>query len=149
MKKLLAMALALLMLAVMLPVTAMAADGDGSQSNPYTLEQLGTMTRDAYITAQERLGGTMYVTVGNYDYSATKHGTLGNGVRNDTTGQTEDRSVLNGYNSNGYLGEKKMTAPTVKILFLLAVPLPAVLPVIPILITSVPACCWLFRPTPM
>ena len=70
----------------------------------YTLTQLGAMDRDAYITAQERLGGTMYVTVGNYSYDT--NGVLGNGVRNDTTGQTEDRSVLNGYNSNGYLGEK-------------------------------------------
>ena len=104
MKKVLSILLAILMLAVMLPVTAMAADGDGSQSNPYTLEQLGAMDRDAYITAQERLGGTMYVTVGNYSYDT--NGVLGNGVRNDTTGQTEDRSVLNGYNSNGYLGEK-------------------------------------------
>ena len=107
MKKLLSLVLAILMLAVMLPVTAMAdegATGDGSQSNPYTLTQLGAMDRDAYITAQERLGGTMYVTVGNYSYDT--NGVLGNGVRNDTTGQTEDRSVLNGYNSNGYLGEK-------------------------------------------
>lgn len=103
MKKFLSLALAFLMLAVMLPVTAIAAEGDGSQSNPYTLEQLGAMTRDAYITAQERLGGTMYVTVGDYGYAT--NGTLGNGVRNDTTGQTEDRRVLNGYNSNGYLGE--------------------------------------------
>ena len=104
MKRFLSILLAVLMLAVMLPVTAMAADGDGSQSNPYTLAQLGAMDRDAYITAQERLGGTMYVTVGNYSYDT--NGVLGNGVRNDTTGQTEDRSVLNGYNSNGYLGEK-------------------------------------------
>ena len=104
MKRFLSILLAVLMLAVMLPVTAMAADGDGSQSNPYTLAQLGAMTRDAYIAAQDRLGGTMYVTVGNYSYDT--NGTLGNGVRNDTTGQTEDRSVLNGYNSNGYLGEK-------------------------------------------
>lgn len=107
MKKFLSILLAILMLAVMLPVTAMAeegAAGDGSQSNPYTLAQLGAMDRDAYITAQKRLGGTMYVTVGNYSYDT--NGVLGNGVRNDTTGQTEDRSVLNGYNSNGYLGEK-------------------------------------------
>ena len=104
MKKFLSILLAILMLAVMLPVTAMAEEGDGSQSNPYTLAQLGAMTRDAYIAAQDRLGGTMYVTVGDYSY--TTNGTLGNGVRNDTTGQTENRSVLNGYNSNGYLGEK-------------------------------------------
>ena len=104
MKKFLSILLAILMLAVMLPVTAMAEDDAGSQSNPYTLAQLGAMTRDAYIAAQDRLGGTMYVTVGDYSYDTD--GVLGNGVRNDTTGQTEDRSVLNGYNSNGYLGEK-------------------------------------------
>ena len=106
MKKFLSLVLAILMLAVMLPVTAMAEEGtgDGSQSNPYTLAQLGAMTRDAYIAAQERLGGTMYVTVGDYSY--TTNGTLGNGVRDDTTGQIEDRDVLNGYNSNGYLGKK-------------------------------------------
>ena len=115
MKKFLSILLAVLMLAVMLPVTAMAeegATGDGSQSNPYTLAQLGAMTRDEYIAAQNANNGTIYVTVGNYSYDT--NGTLGNGVRNDTTGQTEDRSVRNGYNSNGYLGEK-MTAPTVKI----------------------------------
>ena len=115
MKRFLSILLAVLMLAVMLPVTAMAADGDGSQSNPYTLAQLGAMTRDAYIAAQERLGGTMYVTVGDYSY--TTNGTLGNGVRDDTTGQTENRSVLNGYNSNGYLGEKNDGANGKNIVF--------------------------------
>ena len=115
MKRFLSILLAVLMLAVMLPVTAMAEDGDGSQSNPYTLEQLGDMTRDAYITAQDRLGGTMYVTVGDYSY--TTNGTLGNGVRNDTTGQTENRNVLNGYNSNGYLGEKNDGANGKNIVF--------------------------------
>jgi len=107
MKKFLSILLAILMLAVMLPVTAMAeegAAGDGSQSNPYTLAQLGAMTRDEYIAAQNANNSTIYVTVGNYSYDT--NGVLGNGVRNDTTGQTEDRSVLNGYNSNGYLGEK-------------------------------------------
>ena len=118
MKRFLSILLAVLMLAVMLPVTAMAeegATGDGSQSNPYTLAQLGAMTRDAYIAAQERLGGTMYVTVGDYSY--TTNGTLGNGVRNDTTGQIEDRDVLNGYNSNGYLGEKNDGANGKNIVF--------------------------------
>ena len=104
MKRFLSILLAVLMLAVMLPVTAMAADGDGSQSNPYTLAQLGDMTRDAYIAAQKANNGTIYVTVGNYSYDT--NGVLGNGKRDDTTGQTEDRNVLNGYNSNGYLGEK-------------------------------------------
>ena len=118
MKRFLSILLAVLMLAVMLPVTAMAeegAAGDGSQSNPYTLAQLGAMTRDAYIAAQDRLGGTMYVTVGNYSYDT--NGTLGNGVRNDTTGQTENRNVLNGYNSNGYLGEKNDGANGKNIVF--------------------------------
>ena len=115
MKKFLSILLAILMLAVMLPVTAMAADGDGSQSNPYTLAQLGAMTRDEYITAQKRLGDTMYVAVGDYSYGA--NGVLGNGKRDDTTGQTEDRSVLNGYNSNGYLGEKNDGANGKNIVF--------------------------------
>ena len=115
MKRFLSILLAVLMLAIMLPVTAMAADGDGSQSNPYTLAQLGAMTRDEYIAAQKRLGGTMYVTVGDYSY--TTNGTLGNGVRNDTTGQTENRNVLNGYNSNGYLGEKNDGANGKNIVF--------------------------------
>ena len=115
MKRFLSILLAILMLAVMLPVTAMAADGDGSQSNPYTLAQLGAMTRDEYIAAQNANNGTIYVTVGNYSYDT--NGTLGNGVRNDTTGQTENRSVLNGYNSNGYLGEKNDGANGKNIVF--------------------------------
>ena len=118
MKKLLSVVLALLMLAVMLPVTAMAeegATGDGSQSNPYTLAQLGAMTRDEYIAAQNANNGTIYVTVGDYIYGTD--GVLGKGVRNDTTGQTEDRSVLNGYNSNGYLGEKNDGANGKNIVF--------------------------------
>ena len=115
MKKFLSLVLAILMLAVMLPVTAMAADGDGSQSNPYTLAQLGAMDRDEYIAAQERLKGTMYVAVGDYSYGA--NGVLGNGKRDDTTGQTENRSVLNGYNSNGYLGEKNDGANGKNIVF--------------------------------
>ncbi|MEF2623135.1 MAG: hypothetical protein U0M59_00185 [Angelakisella sp.] len=103
MKKFLSILLAVLMLAVMLPATAMAeegAAGNGSQSNPYTLAQLGAMTRNDYIAAQERLGGTMYVTVGDYSY--TTNGTLGNGVRNDTPGQTPDHSKINAYGENGY-----------------------------------------------
>ena len=74
MKRFLSVALAFLMLAVMLPVTAMAeegAAGDGSQSNPYTLAQLGAMTRDEYIAAQNANNGTIYVTVGNYSYDTT------------------------------------------------------------------------------
>ena len=102
MKKLLSLVLAILMLAVMLPVTAMAEDGDGSRDKPYTREQFEKMTRQQYIEAQNTNNGTIYVTVGNYDYSATKHGTLGNGVRNDTPGQTPDHSKINAYGENGY-----------------------------------------------
>ena len=85
-------------------VEAATAAGDGTEANPYTLEQLGAMTRQAYIDAQNRLNGTMYVTVGNYAYDT--NGVLGNGVRDDTTGQTPDHSKLNAYGENGYLGEK-------------------------------------------
>ncbi len=85
-------------------VEAATAAGDGTEANPYTLEQLGAMTRSEYVAAQERLNGTMYVTVGNYAYDT--NGVLGNGVRDDTTGQTPDHSKLNAYGENGYLGEK-------------------------------------------
>ena len=94
---------------------AATADDKGTSTNPYTLEQLGVMTRNEYIKAQERLEGTMYVTVGDYSYK--KDGVLGNGVRNDKPGQTEDRNVLNGYNSNGYLGEKNDGANGKNIVF--------------------------------
>ena len=85
-------------------VEAATAAGDGTEANPYTLEQLGAMTRQAYIDAQNRLNGIMYVTVGDYAYDT--NGVLGNGVRDDTTGQIPDHSKLNAYGENGYLGEK-------------------------------------------
>ena len=102
MKKLLSVVLALLMLAVMLPVTAMAVVGDGSSSSPYTLAQFNALTRQQYIDAQNQLGGTMYVTVDDYSYDT--NGVLGNGVRDDTVGQTPDHSKMNAYGENGYLG---------------------------------------------
>lgn len=83
--------------------SAFIKDTTGTKNDPYTLEQLSEMTRAEYIDAQKRLGGTMYVTVGNYKYDA--NGMLGNGVRNDTPGQTPDHSKLNSYAENGYLGE--------------------------------------------
>lgn len=89
--------------------------GDGTEANPYTLEQLSTMTRAEYIAAQKRLDGTMYVTVGNYAYDT--NGVLGNGVRNDATGQTPDHSKLNAYGENGYLGEKNDSANGKNIVF--------------------------------
>ena len=115
MKKFLSILLAILMLAVMLPVTAVAEETKGSSTNPYTREELGAMTRQQYIDAQNANNGTIYVTVGDYSYNT--NGVLGNGKRDDTTGQIEDRSVLNGYNSNGYLGEKNDGANGKNIVF--------------------------------
>ena len=91
------------------------ASAVGTQANPYTLEQLGAMTRAEYIAAQTRLGGTMYVTVGDYSYDTD--GVLGNGVRDDTTGQTPDHSKLNAYGENGYLSEKNDGANGKSIVF--------------------------------
>lgn len=76
----------------------------GTEACPYSREQFAAMTRADYIAAQERLGGTLYVNVGDYTYE--KDGVLGNGVRDDTTGQVPDHSKLNAYGENGYLGEK-------------------------------------------
>ena len=96
-------------------VVGKTSTADGSETNPYTLEDLRTMTRAEYIAAQERLGGTMYVTVGDYNYD--KNGVLGNGVRDDTTGQIPDHSKLNAYGENGYLGEKNDGANGKNIVF--------------------------------
>ena len=76
----------------------------GTEACPYSREQFAAMTRADYIKAQERLGGTLYVNVGNYAYE--KNGVLGNGVRDDTPGQVPDHSKLNAYGENGCLGEK-------------------------------------------
>ena len=76
----------------------------GTEACPYSREQFAAMTRAEYIAAQERLGGTLYVNVGDYAYE--KDGVLGNGVRNDTPGQVPDHAKLNAYGENGYLGEK-------------------------------------------
>ena len=76
----------------------------GTEACPYSREQFAAMTRAEYIAAQERLGGTLYVNVGDYDYGTD--GVLGNGVRDDTPGQVPDHSKLNAYGENGYLGEK-------------------------------------------
>ncbi len=76
----------------------------GTEACPYSREQFAAMTRAEYSAAQERLDGTLYVNVGDYAYE--KNGVLGNGVRNDTTGQIPDHSKLNAYGENGYLGEK-------------------------------------------
>lgn len=91
------------------------SDSKGSKKNPYTLEELGAMTRAEYIAAQEALGGTMYVKIGNYSYD--KDGVLGNGVRNDTPGQMPDHSKLNSYGENGYRVEKNDGANGKNIIF--------------------------------
>ena len=76
----------------------------GTETCPYSREQFAAMTRAEYIAAQGRLGGTLYVNVGDYAYGTD--GVLGNGVRDDTPGQVPDHSELNAYGENGYLGEK-------------------------------------------
>lgn len=83
--------------------SAFLSENAGSEKTPYTLEQFNEMTRAEYIAAQDRLGGTMFVEVGGYEYAT--NGVLGHGVRNDTPGQVPDHSKLNAYNENGYLGE--------------------------------------------
>ena len=87
----------------------------GTEARPYTLDELGAMTRAQYAAAQEALGGTMYVAVGNYIYD--KNGVLGNGERNDTPGQNPDHSKLNAYGENGYLNEKNDGANGKSIVF--------------------------------
>ena len=76
----------------------------GTEACPYSREQFAAMTRAEYREAQKRLGGTLYVNVGDYAYGTD--GVLGNGVRDDTPGQIPDHSKLNAYGENGYLGEK-------------------------------------------
>lgn len=87
----------------------------GTEARPYTLDELGAMTRAQYAAAQEALDGTMYVAVGNYTYD--KNGVLGNGERNDTPGQNPDGSKLNAYGENGYLNEKNDGANGKSIVF--------------------------------
>lgn len=68
----------------------------GTRENPYTLDDLSTMTRADYIAAQERLGGTMYVTVGDYSYET--NGTLGNGTADNSD---RDSTKMNYYGAPG------------------------------------------------
>lgn len=75
---------------------AATAANDGSEAHPYTLAELSAMTREQYITAQTRLGGTMYVTVGNYTYET--NGTLGNGTADNSD---RDSTKLNYYGAPG------------------------------------------------
>ena len=68
----------------------------GTETDPYTLEQFNEMTRAEYITAQDRLGGTMYVTVGEYAYAT--QGVLGNGTADNSD---RDSTKLNYYGAPG------------------------------------------------
>ena len=68
----------------------------GTETDPYTLEQFNEMTRAEYIAAQDRLGGTMYVTVGEYAYAA--QGVLGNGTADNSD---RDSTKLNYYGAPG------------------------------------------------
>ena len=95
--------------------SAFLSENAGSEKTPYTLEQFNEMTRAEYIAAQDRLGGTMFVEVGGYEYAT--NGVLGHGVRNDTPGQKPDHSKLNAYNENGYLGDKNDGANGKSIVF--------------------------------
>lgn len=68
----------------------------GTETDPYTLEQFNEMTRAEYIEAQARLGGTMYVTVGEYAYAT--QGVLGNGTADNSD---RDSTKLNYYGAPG------------------------------------------------
>lgn len=68
----------------------------GTETDPYTLEQFNEMTRAEYIAAQDRLGGTMYVTVGEYAYAT--QGVLGNGTADNSD---RDSTKLNYYGAPG------------------------------------------------
>lgn len=72
------------------------ASAVGTKDNPYTLAQLGAMTRAEYIAAQTRLGGTMYVTVGDYSYDT--NGVLGNGTADNSD---KDSTKMNYYGAPG------------------------------------------------
>lgn len=94
---------------------AATADDKGTSAIPYTRDEFEKMTRAEYIAAQARLGGTMYVTVGDYSYGT--NGVLGNGVRDDQHGGKNNANQLNYYAANGYLGEQNDGANGKSIVF--------------------------------
>ena len=75
---------------------AFITEKTGTEADPYTLEQFNEMTREEYIAAQNRLGGTMYVTVGDYAYET--QGVLGNGTADNSD---RDSTKLNYYGAPG------------------------------------------------
>lgn len=87
--------------------------GRGSEAVPYTLDEFSSMTREEYIAAQERLGGTIYVDLGAYSYD--KNGVLGNGT---TSNSDKDLTKLNCYGQNGYLGDKNDGANGKNVVFI-------------------------------
>ena len=98
--KLLSILLCLAMALSLLPTAALADEmTKGTSKNPYTREEFETMTRAEYIAAQEALGGTMYVDVGDYSYGT--NGVLGNGVRDDQHGGKNNANQLNYYAAPG------------------------------------------------
>ena len=98
MKKLLAMALALVMCLGI--TTTVWADGEkGSEANPYSLEEFNALTREQYAAAQVANNGTLYVNVGEFTYSDAATFTLGNGTVNDNG---SDKTEMNYYGANGY-----------------------------------------------
>lgn len=79
-------------------VTQTEEEGDtrGTETNPYSREEFSKMTREQYIAAQERLGGTMYVNIDNYAYETD--GVLGNGTADNSD---KDSNKLNYYGAPG------------------------------------------------
>ena len=98
--KLLSILLCLAMALSLLPTAALAEETTkGTSGNPYTREEFEKMTRAEYIAAQDVLGGTMYVNVGDYNYGT--NGVLGNGVRDDQHGGKNNANQLNYYAAPG------------------------------------------------
>ena len=98
--KLLSILLCLAMALSLLPTAALAEETTkGTSKNPYTREEFEKMTRAEYIAAQDALGGTMYVNVGDYNYGP--NGVLGNGVRDDQHGGKNNANQLNYYAAPG------------------------------------------------
>ena len=118
MKKLLAMALALVMTLGLCSVSwATETQVKGTENNPYNLNEFNQLTREGYKNAQQASGGTLYVSVGNFTYAEGTTFALGNGVRNDTPGQPPDHSKMNAYGENGYKGEGNDGANGHKVIF--------------------------------
>ena len=111
--RVLSIILSVLMVLSLMPVAVFADSTKGTKDNPYTREEFSTMTRTGYIAAQEELGGTMYVDVGDYSYDKT--GTLGNGT---TDNSDKDSTKLNYYAANGYRDDRNDGANDKTVVFI-------------------------------